>query len=354
MIRRGFLSEEEEAFLLSLDRRGGLRGLSAKRPNALILLNRGQSCAQVACNLLLDDDTVRSWFKLYEEGGVDGLLSSGHTGRACALDEDQQTQLYEWVEQTLPSGTGAIGQWIEDHFGLTYGSRSGLLALLERLGLSYTRPEEVPRKIDAQEQKRFIAHYESLLNGLFADETVLCADAVHPTHAARRAGFWGPKDAKIVLRQNSGRQRLNIHGVIDLETGKTCMLDVERADAQSTIALLSEVQSRYPDKSRIHVFLDNARYHRARLVQDWLKQPGCRIKLHFIPPYCPHLAPIERLWGVMHKNVTHNRCYDSFKDFRSAILKFLRETIPENWQKYCDSVSDNFRVIDPHNFRFLN
>jgi transposase len=31
-----------------------------------------------------------------------------------------------------------------------------------------------------------------------------------------------------------------------------------------------------------------------------LARPGCRIKLHFIPSYCPHLNPIERLWGLMH------------------------------------------------------
>jgi transposase len=40
----------------------------------------------------------------------------------------------------------------------------------------------------------------------------------------------------------------------------------------------------------IHVFLDNARYHHAKLVQEWPSRPGCRIKLHFIPPYCPHFA----------------------------------------------------------------
>jgi len=56
----------------------------------------------------------------------------------------------------------------------------------------------------------------------------------------------------------------------------------------------------------IHVFLDNARYHHAKLVHDWLSRPGCRIRLHFVPAYCPHLNPIERLWGVMHKHVTHN------------------------------------------------
>jgi transposase len=53
----------------------------------------------------------------------------------------------------------------------------------------------------------------------------------------------------------------------------------------------------YPTKRLIHVFLDNARYHHAVLVQEWLAKPGCRIKVHYIPSYCPHLDPIERLWG---------------------------------------------------------
>ncbi len=35
----------------------------------------------------------------------------------------------------------------------------------------------------------------------------------------------------------------------------------------------------------IHVFLDNARYHHAKLVQEWMARPGRRIRLHFIPTY---------------------------------------------------------------------
>ncbi len=55
----------------------------------------------------------------------------------------------------------------------------------------------------------------------------------------------------------------------------------------------------------------------------------------------------------MHKNVTHNKCYAKFKDFRSAILAFLRDDVPKNWRFYCDAVSDNFRVISPKDFRVL-
>src|SRR3954467_9292920 len=78
----------------------------------------------------------------------------------------------------------------------------------------------------------------------------------------------------------------------------------------------------YPARRIIHVFLDNARYHHARAVQDWLAMPGRRIRLHFVPAYCPHLNPIERLWGLMHKTVTHNRCYATYNGFCQAVLGF--------------------------------
>ena len=121
------------------------------------------------------------------------------------------------------------------------------------------------------------------------------ADAVHPTHAVRAVGCWAPKDIPVAITQSSGRDRLNIHGAIDLETGNTRMLDVLVVNAASTIMLLMAIEAMYPGKRLIHVFLDNARYHHAKLVQQWLARSECRIRLHFIPSYCPHLDPIERL-----------------------------------------------------------
>src|SRR5476649_2357393 len=135
------------------------------------------------------------------------------------------------------------------------------------------------------------------------------ASAVHPTHAVRPVGCWAPKDRPLAVPQTSGRQRLNIHGAIDLETGKTCMIEAATVNAISMIMLLRAIEAMYPGKRLIHLFVDNAHYHHAKLVQAWLARSGCRIKLHFIPAYCPHLDPIERLWGLMHKHVTHNRCH---------------------------------------------
>ena len=347
------MDSESRRDLIELARDGSAAHRLARRANALVLLDDGMSCEAVAEVLLLDDDTIRTWHRLYEEDGIEGLASFGHEGGTCRLSGEQQDKLKAWIAAELPRTTREIGAWIERECGKDYRGRSGLIGLLHRLGMEHRRPKAIARKLDPAKQAAFIKGYEALLNQLGADEAVLFADAVHPTHAARPVGCWAPKDVPVAIAQSSGRERVNIHGAIDLETGQTRMLDMLSVDAMSTIMLLVAIEAMYPGKRLIHLFLDNARYHHAKLVQEWLARPGCRIILHFIPTYCPHLNPIERLWGLMHRNITHNRCHANYRDFCTAVLTFLRHEVPRNWKTYCDQVSDNFRIINPKDFRVI-
>lgn len=353
MIRAGFLDPESRQDLLDLGRDGSVAHRLARRANALVLLDDGMSCATVGKVLLLDDDTIRNWYELYQEDGIEGLTDFGHEGSACRLTAEQQDKLKVWIAATLPRTTREVGAWIAGEFGTEYQTRSGLIALLHRLGMEHRKPKAIARKLDPAKQAAFIKEHDALMNRIDADEAVVFGDAVHPTHAVRPVGCWAPKGEPIAVEQSSGRDRLNIHGAIDLETGQTVMKDVLTVDALSTILLLTAIEASYPNMRLVHVFLDNARYHHAKLVQAWLARPGCRIKLHFVPAYCPHLNPIERLWGLMHRHITHNKCYATFREFTAALLTFLRDEVPKNWHEYCDQVTDNFRIITPTNFRVI-
>src|SRR5271170_6092057 len=353
MIRGGFLSKEDRKALIALARDGLAAGRVTRRAIALVRLDEGLSCQEVAKVLLFDDDTIRDWYELFEQDGVEGLTRFEMGGSSGKMSAEQCDALKAWVGSTLPRSTRQVGAWIAKEFGLVYESRSGLIALLHRLRLEYHKPEVISRKLDPKTQKAFIASYENLMNSMGDDEVAMFVDAVHPTHAARPVGCWAPKEQKLAIEQTSGRERINIHGAIDLETGQTRMLEAETIDAMSTIRLLESLESLYPLMVCIHVFLDNARYHHAKLVQEWLARPGCRTELHFLPAYCPHLNPIERLWGVMHKNITHNKTYGTCKEFAEATLEFLRDKVPRNWAKYRSTVTDNFRVISPKDFRVI-
>jgi len=353
MIRGGFLNPESRKDLIELARDGSAAHRLGRRANAMLLVDDGMTCEATARVLFVDDDTVRTWYQDYQENGIEGLANFGYEGGACRLTTEQQDKLKVWIAATLPRSTREVGAWIAHEYGIEYQTRSGLIALLHRLDMEHRKPKAISRKLDPAKQTAFISEYDALMNRVDADEAVVFADAVHPTHAVRPVGCWGPKDVPVAVEQTSGRDRLNIHGAIDLETGQTVIKDVLTVDALSTIMLLMAIEQRYRGMRFVHVFLDNARYHHAKLVQAWLARPACRIKLHFVPAYCPHLNSIERLWGLMHRHITHNKCYATFREFSTAMLTFLREEVPKNWHNYCDKVTDNFRVIKPTEFRII-
>jgi transposase len=353
MIRGGFLTARQRSELKALLRDGHTEHRLARRANAILLLDDGWNCERVAEALYLDDDTVRGWRKSYDEGGLQGLRRFEAGGSLSRLSPAQEEELSVYVREGLPRSTREVAVFLYQRFGVVYESRSGLIALLHRLGFEYKKPQAFGRGLDAGKQRAFIDAYEKLLNSLSPDEAVVFSDAVHPLYAVRAAGCWAPPNETPAVAQTSGRERLNIQGALDLETGKTTMLEVEQVNAASTIKLLETIEAKYPLMAAIHVFLDNAPCHHAILVQQWLAQTGRRIRLHFIPPYCPHLNPIERLWGVMHKHLTHNRSCRNFKEFAKNVLSFLKEKVPRRWHDFRDSVTDNFRVIDPAAFRVV-
>ena len=65
MIRAHFLTTADRLELLSCVKRQREDYGVARRANALLLLDDGMSCSQIAKVLFLDDDTVRSWHKQY-------------------------------------------------------------------------------------------------------------------------------------------------------------------------------------------------------------------------------------------------------------------------------------------------
>ena len=147
MIRGGFLRAEDRRALIVLTRDGSSPGRVKRRANALVLLDDGMSCEQVARVLLFDDDTIRGWYELFEQSGMEGLTRFDMGGSSGKMSFEQTEALKAWVEATLPRSTRQVGAWIEKEFGLVYESRSGLIALLHRLGLEYHKPEVISRKL---------------------------------------------------------------------------------------------------------------------------------------------------------------------------------------------------------------
>ena len=132
---------------------------------------------------------------------------------------------------------------------------------------------------------------------------IIFLDAAHLEH--QTPGSWlVSQDPKTAIKATSGRTQLNIQGALDLETFQFTFVEGEKINAQAKRQMLKKLEAKNPARRVIHVFLDNACYHHAKILPSWFESSERRVKLHFLPPYAPHLNPIERLWGV-----THNHLY---------------------------------------------
>jgi len=135
---------------------------------------------------------------------------------------------------------------------------------------------------------------------------------------------------------------VNINGAVDIARMKVVVEFGDAVNAQSTIALLRRLEARPPKAHTIYVYCDNARYYRSRLVQAYLL--GSKIKLIFLPPYCPDLNLIERLWKYFRKQILYNRYSEHFAEFKAACQGFF-EGIEGHVTALGSLLTENFQII---------
>jgi transposase len=173
-------------------------------------------------------------------------------------------------------------------------------------------------------------------------------DGVHPTHNTQLAYGCIRKGFRKEICANSGRSRLNLSGAIDLISKKLHIQEDVTLNGDSTISFLKKIEAAYPNKNKIHLFSDNARYYKNKAVKKHLEHS--KIILHFLPPYSPNLNPIERLWKWMKERVMYNTYYEYFEDFKLAIIGFLESVSSLDpacvlGQAFASRVRDKFRPI---------
>jgi transposase len=313
----------------------------ADRIKAVVLLATGWSAEQVAEVLQVDPNTVRNHFRRYQQGGIKAMGHVAFRGSVCALDAAQLAVLDAHLQTHLYQTAKAVAGWVRDTFEVDY-TESGMTALLHRLGYVYKKPKVIPGKADPEAQRAFLEQYEQLKQDKGEEDPIYFMDATHPQHNPVVACGWIKRGEEHAVRTNSGRQRVNINGAIDLERLEPVVRFDDTINADSTLALFEELERVNLVATWIYVICDNARYYRSKAVKAYLKTS--RIKLVFLPPYAPNLNLIERLWKLFKKQTLYNRYFETFADFKAACEAFFAN--PGRYRGELRSLlTENFEIV---------
>ena len=336
---RTFQLTDEQLQALRLAHKQERKRNTAYKINAIILLGTGWTLSEVSKALLLDDETLRSWVEKYRSDGIDALIQTHYKGRQSRLTIDQEKTLCEELENEIYLTTSAVIAWVEKNLSIKY-TPSGARDLLHRLGYEFKKPKLVPGNPDREAQEIFVEQYKYFMENKPENEAVLFVDAVHPEHNTLAAYGWIKRGQKRALKTHSGRQRLNLHGAINVETQEMTVIESKTINADSTIELLETISQRYPVSACLHIILDNARYHYSSTVKEYLNQ-NKRINLVFLPTYSPELNLIERVWKYFKKKVLYNQYHENLQAFRKASIEFF-QGIAQHRQALASIMSGGF------------
>jgi len=302
------------------------------RIKCILLLDTGDSAEDITHYLFLSLTTVNNYLNKYQTGGLELLVQDNYLGTECRLTREQQESLTSHLEENLYQTILSVRKYIVSEYSISY-AESGVRHLLNRLGFVDKKPKAVPGKANPELQAEFLSKLEQKLSENSSNTAVFFADGTHPQHNTDCSYGWIKKGQIKEIKTNTGRQRVNINGVINAKNPTEVMIDEsDSINAESTIRLLTNLENNYQALNKIYVVVDNARYYKCKLVQDYLKTS--RIELLYLPPYSPNLNLIERLWRLLKKEVLYNRYIDKFSDFRAVILDFF-----ENIKNYSEQLN---------------
>lgn len=347
-IMQNFILTTEQQFQLRLAHKRAKKESAslAYRINAILLLGTSWTLEQVSNALLLDIETLRSYVQKFQEGGVKKLLERNYSGKQRFLTDEQTIKLVNHLESNLYRTTLGVIHFVKNEFDILY-SRSGMTKLLHELGFSYKKPKLIPSGINFQAQEDFIAFFEDYIENKRENDPVLFYDSSHPQYQSHADYGWIKKGEDLLLPNHGMRGHINISGSVDVERGNVIVDFPEKVNAVSTVKTLRKIESYYPEAQTISLILDNAAAHRSGLVKDYVEES--KIKLVYLPPYSPNLNLMERVWGLLRRNLLGNLFNETYSDFKKSIKTFFNRTLNAKKEEWLlPLITDEFQYFDGH------
>lgn len=304
----------------------------AMRCQMVLHAAKGRSSRQIGEALGCHRSWVSRVLARWQQDGPAGLLDRREDNGPCKLSEAYLAKLDPLV-RSKPSNHGlSRPSWTRELLAHVMQRQTGvrvhvgtLSRALKRIGARRGRPKPTVNCPWPEGRKnRRLRALRRLAENPAAREALVYADEVD-VHLNPKIGLdWmGLGQQKQVVTPGQNMKRY-LAGALNAQTGRLTCVEGTRKNSHLFIALLAALVEEYPQARVVHVIVDNFRIHHSQITQTALRSLGGRVRLHFLPPYCPDANRIERLWLDLHAEVTRNHQQPTMDKLMKEVWRFIR------------------------------
>lgn len=341
MLRINFTQKEVDK--LHYERYHHPHPLVQKKMEVLYLKSQGIKHKDI-CNLCkISKTTLTKYIKQYQIGGVEELKKLEYKGQPSELN--QYTDILKEHFQKNPASSVAEASDAIKRLTGVKRSPTQVREFLLRIGLRCLKVGYVPGKSVEEKKIKEVEKYKTeklgplLKEAISGEKAVFFVDAAHFVHRAYLGFLWC--FTRTFICSPSGRKRFNVLGAVNAVTKEIITVTNETyINSESLCQLLFKI-ARRGGKVPITIVLDNARYQKCQLVQDYAKTLG--IELCYLPSYSPQLNLIERFWRFVRNECLYSKYYANFSDFKAAILNCISTANTDKKEKLESLLTLNFQ-----------
>lgn len=304
----------------------------ADRCQIVLLTAKGRRRADVAESVGRSVSWVNRVVARFRDDGVAGLLDRREDNGQVKLDEWFLSTLHDVVDGSPQDHGYPRPTWTRELltkvlFNLTGVSvhPATMSRALQRIGARLGRPRPtVGCPWPKRRRNKRLAEIEQALDALPPGEVAVYLDEVD-VHLNPKIGLdWMNRGTQKQVVTPGNNVKRYLCGALDAATGLLTWVPAQRKNSLLVVAMLQKLaEETYPHARVIHVVLDNFSIHDSKITRAAVAALGGRVKLHFLPPYCPQGNRIERVWLDLHANVTRNHRCTGMDELMRNVSRYL-------------------------------
>jgi transposase len=153
-----------------------------------------------------------------------------------------------------------------------------------------------------------------------AAEALVFQDEVEIHRHPTLTRMWSPVGTQPQVPAPGQNQKEVVYGGVDYATGQITYTIAATKSGVNFLAFLVVLVATYGGR-KVRLVCDNGRFHCTKAVQQWLTEHKDLVEIYWLPPYCPSLNLIERLWGHLKRTVIANVLFQTMQDLVSAFRR---------------------------------
>ena len=140
---------------------------------------------------------------------------------------------------------------------------------------------------------------------------------------------WMPNGEQVEVRTPGTNEKRYLAGALDITPGRITHWVWYRKQTGLFLELLDTLDRTHPAPlfTQLTVVVDNAKFHKAKKVQQW-RAAHPRVEALYLPTYCPDANPIERAFGDVHDKCTRNHTRNRLWHLVGDVKHHLQGTGP--------------------------